>query len=119
MRTSLSAAIPLFVLAACGAKPTPATTAPDATVSPVAAAAEEPLLANGSDRITAIDAADGDGRAMPADSFAPSAYDLAQRAERAEDVAAQRDARAQPAAPVRLGAPADLVGADESVTAGD
>lgn len=119
MRMPVSAAILLLALAGCGAKPPPAATAPDAASAPsVATAEEEPAQPAGAGGITAIDAATGDALAMPADSAAPSAYDLAQRAERSRDAEAKREVAAETLAePARLGAPANLLGSDESVTA--
>ena len=108
-----SAAILLLVPAGCGQQPVPAATEA-VSITPVADAGEDQPQPRGAGAITAIDAASGDAQAMPADSMAPSPYDLALRAKRARDA----DARAEPAEPARLDAPTDLTGGDEAVTVG-
>ena len=117
MRITPAALAILLALPGCGHKP--AATAADGNSTVIAIAPdEEPSQPSGAPAgITAIDAATGDGQAMPADSVGPSAFDLAQRAERAREA----EARAAPARapdPVRLDAPTDVLGDDEAVTAG-
>ena len=119
MRNALAAFL-LFALLGCGEKPAPVAVPEAGSTSAAAVASEEdPSPSPDADGITAIDAASGEARAMPADSFAPSAYDLAQRAEAVEAKEAQRAAHVQtPAAAddARLSAPTDLLSGDESVT---
>lgn len=127
--TILPAAL-LLALAGCGGSSAPAVsgeaTSPDVRV---ATAAEPQSI--GTDGMTAIDAALADGKAMPAGSYAPSAYELASRlaSERPKqapkDDSALREARATaPAAVVRParrpggGDTIDLLRSDDSVTVG-
>lgn len=113
----LSALIILLALAGCGGEPTPAATVPDAASTGSVTAEEEPAQPADAGGITAIDAASGDAQAMPADSAAPSVYDLAQRAERAKDAEAQRESPAAAPTPAEPAQPVNLPGSDVSVTA--
>lgn len=120
MRILPPAAIILLALSGCGQPPAaPATDV--AADLPVAAAGEEEAGQTRQGEITAIDAATGEERAMPADSTAPTPYDVARRAAAEEAAGEARDARAaaaDPADPARQSNPADLLSTDESVTAG-
>ncbi len=100
-----------LLLGGCGGAPEKAAGA-QATVPVEAGVAPDPI---GDDGITAIDAALGDGRAMPADSSAPSAYDLAARAA-AHAAAVPAAAAASPAAPDDAD---ELPRGNDSVTVGD
>ena len=123
MRMRFAAIILFLAPVGCGSGAKPAAALKESAIAIAPDSPSEGSAASSDrDGITAIDAASGDGRAMPTDSFAPSAYDLARRADRGKEAEASRDALPEsdaPAAPAQLGAPADLLGTDESVTAGD
>ena len=115
----------ILALTGCGrADPDPASRSPAQVEERAGAPADQDEPSSGTkDDVTAIDAALGRARAMPADHAGPTAFDLAAaaRSEVTKSEPRPKVATGPRSAAARLdgdGASIDLIGADDSVTIG-